>query len=98
MNTQEERQRMKREGMQEVSPRELELMLDDIGYYIDKQNSFNYTNNLNAITYKAKSIKIRDKVSGLGFANIEADRKNLKKLQEIRRNTFVYAQGRIWEV
>mgnify|MGYP001151303482 CR=1 FL=1 len=85
-------------GKQDIHISELEFMLDEIGYYIDQNDSFNYINNLNEIHYNARSISIKDKHTKLDFSNINANRDNLAKLQQIRKDYFCFYRGRIWEL
>ncbi len=96
--TQQERIRMLAGGMEEWPRRRLEESLDAIGYAIQRANSFNYINTGNAITYKARSIYIVVKGTGMSFANINANRDKLPELQEIRRSVFCFERGRIWEL
>lgn len=84
-------------GVEQISKRELEIHLEAIGYKLG--DSFLYENNLNAgESWKAKSFEIVEKSSGLSFAHVDAPKKNLKTLQEIRLNCFVFENGRIWEI
>lgn len=90
-------QSMIQAGMERISKRELEIRLENLGYKLG--SSFCYENNLNAGEFwKAKSFQIIEKSSGLSFAHIDAPKKNLKELQEIRFNCFVFENGRIWEI
>jgi hypothetical protein len=90
-------QSMLQAGMEQISGRELEIRLESIGYKLG--DSFCYENNLNAGEFwKAKSFGIIEKSSGLSFAHVDAPKKNLKALQEIRFNCFVFQNGRIWEI
>jgi len=78
---------------------ELLKELSRLGYKIDSSLSFNYTNNLNKKSYKARSIYIRETSSGLGCCNIHARRDaNFKELQGIRFSVEVIDRGRIWEL
>lgn len=86
-------------GMQEISVDNLKNEIARLGYEINTQLTFNYINSANENTYKAKSVNIG--ILGnkeLSFANIDAPRDNLKKLQEIRKNYFVFKNGRVWEL
>jgi hypothetical protein len=73
-------------------------MVDSLGYEIDPDDSFEYTNTGNAIAYKARSVAIRHKASGLSFAHIHCDRSKLAELQKVRMGYFVFTSGRIWEL
>ena len=78
---------------------ELLKELDRLGYEIDLSLSFNYINNLNRKSYKARSIYIREADTGLSFANIYARRDvNFKALQDIRFRVEVIERGRTWEL
>lgn len=84
-------------GAFQISSRELRERLENIGYSLGE--SFCYENNLNAGEFwKAKSFSIVENTSGLSFAHIDAPKKNLQKLQEIRFSYFVFENGRIWEI
>lgn len=89
---------MQKSGMIELKECELIDMLDNLGYKINHKYTFNYINNLNENTYKAVSIDIVCKDTDLSFSHIDADKTNLSKLQIIRKNFFVYKNGRIWEL
>ena len=78
---------------------ELLKELSRLGYKIDSSLSFNYNNNLNRETYKARSIYIIEDDSKLNFANIHARRdSNFKALQNIRFRVEVIDHGRTWEL
>lgn len=84
-------------GSFQISSRELRERLEILGYSLGE--SFCYENNLNAGEFwKAKSFGIMENNSGLSFAHVEAPKKNLQKLQEIRFSYFVFENGRIWEI
>lgn len=84
-------------GMEQISSRELEIRLESLGYKLGE--SFCYENNLNADEFwYAKSFGITEKASGLSFAHIDAPKKNLPALQEIRRECFVFERGKLWEI
>lgn len=86
-------------GMQKISSSNLKVELEKIGYEINDDLCFNYINSANENTYKAKSISIGMLGNkGLSFANIYAPKDNIKLLQEIRQNYFVFENGRIWEL
>ena len=90
-------QSMIQAGAEQISKRELEIRLEAIGYKLG--DSFCYENNLNAgESWKAKSFQIVEKTSNLSFAHVDAPKTNLKKLQEIRFNCFVFENGKIWEI
>lgn len=93
-----ERERMLSGGMVELTEGELVAKLDSLGYEIASEDSFNYTNTGNEIVYKARSVAIRHKASGLSFAHIHCDRSKLAELQKVRLNHFVFTSGRIWEL
>ena len=84
-------------GMIQISSRELNERLFNLGYKLGE--SFCYENNLNAGEFwKARSFSIVEISSGLSFAHVDAPKKNLKALQEIRFSYFVFKNGRIWEI
>lgn len=86
-------------GMKKISSDILKSELTKLGYEINQKLSFNYVNSSNENTYKAKSVYIGMLGnSELSFANIYANRDNIKHLQEIRQNYFVFENGRIWEL
>ena len=94
--TQQEVDNMLASGMIQISSKELNRKLKELGYEISKDLSFCYFNKLNKIHFKAKSIGIIHKESGKSFANIASPKDKLKELQEIRFNNFVFEKGRIW--
>lgn len=84
-------------GAQKISSRELKERLSNIGYSLGE--SFCYDNNLNAGEFwRAKSFQIIENSSKLSFAHIDAPKKNLKELQAIRQDYFVFENGKIWEI
>lgn len=90
-------QSMLQAGMEQISGRELEIRLESIGYKLG--DSFCYENNLNAGEFwKAKSFSIVEISSGLSFAHVDAPKKNLKDLQELRQSFLVFENGRVWEI
>jgi hypothetical protein len=88
-------QRMLDMGMEQLTPQQLSARLAPLGYEI--KHSFNYINTSNENSYNAGSKDIIDIKTGHSFANIAADKTNLKELQSIRFNYFVFHRGRIWE-
>ncbi len=98
IQTKTEVQRMLNNGMTQIDKDELEARLDILGYYINKRDTFNYTNSGNAITYKAKSVAINHKKSQACFSNTDSPRDTLKELQHLRCNYFVFFRGIIWEL
>ena len=73
--------------------------IDRLGYKIDESMSFNYINNLNETSYKARSISLVEKDTGLSFANIYSRRDyNFTALQKIRYEAEITVDGRIWEI
>ena len=90
--------RLEESCMEPMGYNELLNELDRLGYYIDKDMSFDYINRGNEHSYKARSIAIADKVSRKSFANIDTHNDNLKELQEIRRNRIVIHRNRIFEL
>ena len=85
--------------MTQLTPSELNDLINPLGYSISKTPmTFNYVNTGNKRHYKAKSVHIKVTGTDLSFANIKADRTNLKALQDIRFNCFVFTNGRIWEI
>ena len=93
-----ERNRMLAGGMKEITIEELIKAVCDLGYYINSDDSFNYVNSGNQITYKARSIAIRHSISDECFSNIYSPKDKLPELQKIRRNCFVFSNGHIWEL
>jgi len=89
---------MKAAGMEPISSNELLARIEPLGYSISKALSFCYTNTLNGTPYLAKSVYIQCSKTKKSFANTESVRDNLPALQEIRRNCFVFENGRIWEL
>lgn len=97
--TKEEYQHMLDAGMEPMTVAELVERLADLGYSINRGDSFSYTNTLNPPrAWKARSVDLRDDRTGLSFANVDANRDNLPALQELRRNAAVLHRGRIWEI
>jgi len=96
--TDKEIARMMAGGMEKISKAELVNRAASCGYAIDPRACFNYTNSLNEVTYRARSIGWRHVASGMRFAHVDAPRETLPALQEIRRNCFVVERGRIWEL
>jgi hypothetical protein len=88
-------QRMLDAGMEQLTPQQLQDRLAPLGYKI--KHAFNYINTSNENSYNASSEDIIDIKTGYSFANIAADKTNLKALQSIRLNCFVFHRGRIWE-
>lgn len=97
-STLDEVARMIAGGMEQISPRELQQRLETCGYSINKGDCFCYVNSANAITYRAKSLGYLHAKSGMRYAHVDAPRDTLPALQEIRRNCFVFQNGRIWEL
>lgn len=98
-STSQEAERMRAAGMEQITPAELDARLETLGYAISKPDCFQYVNGSNAITYRAKSVHIIDKQSRKSFANIESKRgPELKALQAIRLNCFVFNNNTIWEL
>ena len=96
--TEKEIARMLAGGMEKISKAELVNRAASCGYELDPRFCFNYINNLNGITYRARSIGWKHKASGSRFADVDAPRDTLPALQEIRRNCFVVERRRIWEL
>jgi len=83
----------------EMSKDELLSTLDNLGYKINKADTFNYFNSANEIHYKAKSCYIVEKDTGLSFANIAARRdNNFGALQNLRYWVDVKHRGIVWEL
>lgn len=96
INTSKEVQNLLNAGMIICSPDDIKQLLHSIGYTI--HHDFNYINTSNDVSYNAKAVKIRDN-KGLSFSNVDSVNKaNLAKLQEIRKNYFVFHKDRIWEL
>lgn len=87
--------RMKAAGMEQLTIEEFTRRVCALGYF--QRFSFNYVNTANAHSYKARSVSILHAKSEKSFANTDSPRDRLPELQEIRRNTFVFHAGRIWE-
>lgn len=97
--TQQEVNSMLESGMKQLTPDQLTEQLELLGYKVDKNLSFNYLNSSNERTYQARSIYLRHKGTGLGFANVDAPRDAaFNTLQWVRLNCFVFSQGRIQEL
>lgn len=85
-------------GAIQISSKDLQDMISPLGYRLGDE-SFCYVNNLNAgETWTAKSMTIVCVKSGKSFANIASSRKNIKQLQKIRLNYFVFEKGKLWEI
>jgi hypothetical protein len=87
------RNSMKDNGMNELSVDELNKELLNLGFKISGPDSFIYINDMNSVTYKAKSCYIIDIKSKLSFANVDfeaAHPERLKKIQEFRNKNFAY--------
>ena len=85
-------------AVEEITLPELIRRAADCGYEIDPSFCFNYVNNANSITYRARSIGWRPKASGMSFAHIAAPRDTLPQLQAIRQSCLVIHKGRILEL
>lgn len=88
-------------GMQEITPVELDQMLTELGYKIDKDMLLDYYNTGNAEHYRARSMNYNDIKTGQSFAHVDQVRTNtdnLAKLQKIRMWNFVYVNNRIWDL
>lgn len=96
--TLQEKERMIAAGMRCISPTQLREEINLLGYKISNDNSFQYLNTGNAITYYARSVSIVEIKTNHCFSNIAADKTNLPALQAIRFNTFCFENGRIWEL
>jgi len=101
-NTLKYLKRIESEGMNVYTPDEINKMLFDLGYKIEKSNTFNYYNNLNeGYSYLAKSCYIIDIKSGQSFAHFEqafSNHANLEKLQKIRSNSVGFDGTNIWDI
>lgn len=83
-----------------VSAEIMKAMLLSIGYRL--KFAFNYDNTLNNHIphYKAKSFSVDDIKTGQSAYHYEqkmSNHENLRKLQQIRQDFFVFEKGRIWE-
>ena len=67
-------------AVEEITLPELIRRAADCGYEIDPSFCFNYVNNANSITYRARSIGWRHKASGMRFAHIAAPRDTLPEI------------------
>lgn len=90
---------MLQSGMEILTADEVIQQLDELGYRINNSMSFNYFNTSNERKYKARFCYIIEKDSGLSFGNADARRdENFKTLQALRRYSFGWNNGRIWEL
>lgn len=96
--TKNEVARMIAAGMEQLTPRQLEERLERCGYRVDKESCFCYTNTANELSYKAKAMGYRHIASGGRFAHIDTPRDTLPTLQGLRFGSFVFHNGRIWEL
>lgn len=96
--TEQELARMLAAGAVRISPRELNLRLESIGYRIEPRMCHSYFNTANEFNYKARSMSYTELSTGAGYANVRADHKTLPQLQELRRHYFVFNRGRIWDL
>lgn len=96
--TDKELARMLAAGAVLITPRELNLRLEAIGYRIEPWMCFSYFNTANEFNYKARSMSYTEISTGQGYANVRADGRTLAQLQEIRRTSFVFHRGRIWDL
>lgn len=85
-------------GAVRLTPRELNLRLESIGYRIEPRMCLSYFNTANEFNYQARSMSYTEISTGQGYANVRADRKTLPLLQEIRRTCYVLHRGRIWDL
>lgn len=83
-------------GLEPLTWDQVLARLNRIGY--SARIDFRYFNRGNPKHYPAASIAIIDKTTGKSFANVDADRTNLKALQEIRKNVTCLVNGRIAEL
>lgn len=101
-NTMAYLKRIESEGMNIYTPQEINELLLNLGYKIEKSSTFNYYNNLNeGYSYLAKSCYIIDIKSGQSFAHFEqsfSNPHNLEKLQRIRRNSVGFDGVNIWDI
>lgn len=89
---------MVKAGAEQITPAELMNRTAAIGYKISKDCSFNYVNNANEVTYRARSIGWTHIASGMSFAHVDAPKETLPALQTLRFHCFVVHRGRIWEL
>lgn len=90
-------QELRDAGAIQLRPSELAALLQPLGYAIG--DSFCYVNDLNLPSkWAAKSVGIKCKETGHGFANIAARKERLHELQMIRHNYFVFDRNRLWEI
>lgn len=89
------------QGYKFVTPYELGIMLDEIGYKIQKGMncigiSRYMTGEMAGISFKENNLYIVEKDTGISFAHVNARKDaNFKKLQELRQNTFSISRGNI---
>lgn len=73
--------------------------LEALGYKLETELCENYHNTANKVPYLAKSIYIAQKDNGVSAYNVNARRDdNFKALQQLRQETFVFDNNRIWEL
>jgi len=85
--------------MIKITKKELNIILDNLGYKIAEKDSFNYINKGNPPEiWKARACYIIEKDAGKGFANIAARRDdNFRALQLLRREDYEI-KGRRYEL
>lgn len=89
------------EGMEEISLSDLIDMITPLSYKIDNAMCHNYYNNSNEHNYLARSMHYMDTKTKQSYAHYTqsfSNADNLKQLQKIRRNYFVFDKGRILDL
>lgn len=83
-------------GMKQLSKSAFMARLRPMNYEVDENQSSNDINRLNRISYKARSIRIKEIDTKKSFARFTARRDlNFRLLQAMRRDCFVFHGGRI---
>ena len=80
-------------GCIQLTVNEAKKMINELGFYIDKNMSMYYTNTNNEIKYFAYSINLYDKAKKVSFANVsfgvtEEEKQRRDQLQFFRRTYF----------
>ena len=96
-----ERQSLLNSGMEEISEADLIQLLKDLDYKIDKSSILDYYNTMNDQHCLERSLGYIDTKTGQSAFHFEqsfTNEANLKELQKIRRNFFVFKNNRIWSL
>jgi hypothetical protein len=100
IETKQEVKNLLNAGMEIVTKNDMLNRLNELGYKISPgPMSFNYTNVGNTVHYEARSIYLLEADTGISAFNVDARRDDkFKALQDLISSTFVYDNGRIWEM